>query len=136
MNPTDYLEIISDGDLPLAYIVSRDWTPDATTFLTPDTLPMQMGMIVRAKDETIVPHVHLPITRSVEGTSECIIVRKGCCEIDFFNARKEFIATRELSEGTIVLLLGGGHGFRMTQDTLLFEIKQGPFAGTGDKSRF
>jgi hypothetical protein len=46
------------------------------------------------------------------------------------------VASRELAAGSIVLLLGGGHGFRMMEDTVLFEVKQGPYAGDKDKARF
>jgi hypothetical protein len=130
------LEIISGPDGPLAYIVNGQWTPERTEFLTPDDFGQQMGMIVYAKGESIVPHVHLPVTRTVEGTTECVIVRSGRCEIDLFDGHKTYITTRTLNEGDIVLLLGGGHGFRMLEDTVLFEVKQGPYVGNADKERF
>jgi cupin fold WbuC family metalloprotein len=131
-----YLEVVSADGAPLAYIVGADWMPSVTTFLTPETLPLQMGMIVYNKNEAITPHVHLPITRSVEGTSECIVVRSGRCLIDIFDSNKRFVSTHELKAGAIILLLGGGHGFRMLEDTVLFEVKQGPYAGEADKARF
>ena len=130
------LEIISDGEIPLAYIVDAGWAPERTTFLTPDHFGQQMGVIVYKAGEEIKPHVHLPITRQVEGTTECIIVREGSCEIDIFNSDRKLIAVRSLTQGTIILLLGGGHGFRMNADTILFEVKQGPYAGDADKERF
>ena len=129
-------EIISDGPVPLAYIVDPAWMPEKTTFMTPGELPLQMGMIVYASGSAIEPHVHLPIMREVHGTTECIIVREGRCHIDIYSSERTFIATRELAKGTIVLLLGGGHGFRMEEDTVLFEVKQGPYAGDADKARF
>lgn len=131
-----HLEIIAAGDVELAYIIGADWEPDETSFLTPGHLPFQMGMIVYGAGSTLPAHVHLPITRQVEGTSECIIVRKGRCVLDIYTSERKFVASRELREGTIVLLLGGGHGFRMLEDTILFEVKQGPYAGNKDKARF
>lgn len=130
------LEIISGPDGPLAYIVNGQWKPESTRFLTPDDFGQQMGMIVYAKGEMIVPHVHLPVTRTVEGTTECVLVRSGHCEIDLFDRHKTYITTRTLNEGDIILLLGGGHGFRMMEDTVLFEVKQGPYVGNADKERF
>jgi hypothetical protein len=130
------VEIIRDGATELAYIVSRDLLPDKTQFLTPDTLGQQMGMIVYGAGTSIPRHVHLPVVREVHGTSEVIVVRKGCCEVDIFNAEKQFIATRRLETGDIVLLIQGGHGFRMIEDTVLFEVKQGPYMGLADKVRF
>jgi hypothetical protein len=130
------LEIVRDGATPLAYIVDPAWVPEMTTFLTPDDFGQQIGMIVYKAGEAIPAHVHLPVKREVHGTTECIIVRKGKCEIDIFNGARKFIATRVLQEGSIVLLIEGGHGFRMQEDTILFEVKQGPYVGGRDKERF
>lgn len=130
------VEIIADGATPLAYIVNPDWRPDATQFLTPDDFTQQMGMIVYKAGESIIPHVHIPVERTITGTTECIVVREGRCEIDIYNSRREPIASRMLEKGAIILLLGGGHGFRMIEDTVLFEVKQGPYAGGRDKERF
>lgn len=133
---TDRLEIIRCDEGPLAYLVDGSWQPQATEFLTPDDLGQQMGMIVYPAGGEIIPHVHLPVTRTVEGTSECLVVRKGRCEVDFYDSARRFLTTRTLKEGDILLLLGGGHGFRMLEDTILLEVKQGPFMGTRDKERF
>ncbi len=130
------LEIIAGPDGPLAYIIDGKWIPDKTQFLTPDTFGQQMGMIVYGKGEAIIPHLHLPVVRTVEGTTECILVRSGSCEIDVYDAARNPIATRSLNQGDIILLLGGGHGFRMNEDTVLFEVKQGPYVGNADKERF
>jgi hypothetical protein len=130
------IEIIRDGAAELAYIVSRDLMPAKTQFLTPDSLGQQMGMIVYAAGTSIPRHVHLPVVREVHGTSEVIVVRKGCCEVDIFNSQKEFVATRRLETGDVILLIQGGHGFRMIEDTVLFEVKQGPYLGLADKARF
>lgn len=133
---TTPVEIIADGEVPLAYIVSADWQPSATQFLTPDDFTQQMGMIVYRAGESITPHVHVPVERTIVGTTECIVVRQGRCEIDIYNSARVFIASRVLEEGAIILLLGGGHGFRMIEDTVLFEVKQGPYVGMRDKERF
>lgn len=130
------VEIIADGETPLAYIVNAEWRPTATQFLTPDDFTQQMGMIVYRAGESITPHVHIPVERTIVGTTECIVVRQGRCEIDIYNAERTFIASRVLEEGAIILLLGGGHGFRMIEDTVLFEVKQGPYVGMRDKERF
>jgi hypothetical protein len=133
---TDRLEIIRCDEGALAYLVDGSWQPEATEFLTPDDFGQQMGMIVYPAGGEIIPHVHLPVTRTVEGTSECLVVRKGRCEVDFYDSTRRFVTTRTLKAGDILLLLRGGHGFRMLEDTILLEVKQGPFMGTRDKERF
>jgi hypothetical protein len=63
-------------------------------------------------------------------------VRQGRCEIDIYNDDRQLIATRELREGDIMLMVGGGHGFRMLEPTVLLEVKQGPYIGVDEKIRF
>jgi cupin fold WbuC family metalloprotein len=133
MNP---IEIITDDDKPIAYFICANWMPEKTEFLTPDDFGQQMGMIVYPSGSQIQPHLHLPVVREVHGTTECIVVRKGSCYVDFYNQNKKLLTTRELKKGDIVLLVSGAHGFRMIEDTVLFEIKQGPYLGTSDKERF
>lgn len=130
------IEIVSDGEVPLAYFVRAGWMPEKTQFLTPGDFGQQMGMIVYGAGQTIQPHLHLPVVRQVHGTTECIVVRKGSCAIDIYNGQKKLLSSHELRTGDIVLLLGGGHGFRMHEDTVLFEVKQGPYVGMADKERF
>lgn len=133
MNP---IEIISAGETPLAYIVRYYWMPERTEFLTPSHFGQQMGMIVYGAGAQIQPHLHLPVLREVHGTTECVIVRKGSCDIDIYDHSKRLVTSRALQVGDIVLLLDGGHGFRMHEDTVLFEVKQGPYIGIADKERF
>ena len=130
------VHIVSDQGVALAYFVSASLMPEKTEFLTPSDFGQQMGMIVYSAGQEIPPHFHLPISREIHGTTECIVVRKGRCVIDIYNSNKQFISSHELFTGDIVLLLGGGHGFRMLEDTVLFEVKQGPYAGEQDKERF
>ena len=79
------VHIVHDGDEPVAYFINSDWEPDKTTFLTPNHFGQQMGMIVYGAGKEIIPHEHLPVTRRVEGTTECIIVKKGKCFIDIYD---------------------------------------------------
>ena len=120
----------------LAYIIRGNVVPEKTTFLTPRDVNLQLGFVVYPAEGTITPHVHLPVERKIVGTAEVILVKKGRCEVDFYNDERQLIMTRELREGDLVLTLCGGHGFRMLEDTVLLEVKQGPYLETADKVRF
>lgn len=133
---TSPVEIISNVGQELAYILRADVMPENTLFLTPGQFGQEMGLIVYGRGKHIQPHVHLPVTRKVHGTTECVMVRKGACIVDFYDDQKSLLTSRVLAQGDIVLLLGGGHGFRMLEDTVLFEVKQGPYMGDRDKERF
>ena len=121
---------------PLAYIIRAELLPEKTTFLTPPEFKQQVGYIVYRSGEEIARHVHRSLERHLVGTSEVLIVKKGKCLIDIYNDNRELVATRELNTGDIILMVGGGHGFRILEDTVLLEIKQGPYTGLEEKERF
>lgn len=137
MPDQSHVEIVASGtgDV-LAYIVRASWRPQATEFVTPDSFSLQMGMIVYGKGKAIPPHMHLPVLRKVEGTSEVVTVRQGACDVDLYDESRTFVGSRGLNTGDTILLVRGGHGFRMHEDTVLFEVKQGPFVNGRDKERF
>ena len=41
-----------------------------------------------------------------------------------------------LEAGDVALLIEGGHGFEVIEDVEMIEVKQGPYAGEQDKTRF
>lgn len=133
MEPVEH--ITWDGK-PMAYIIRAEINPEKTTFLTPPEANLQVGFVVYPTGGEIARHVHLPLERHIVGTPEVLVIKKGRCEIDLYNDDRELVATRELCEGDVILTVGGGHGFRMTEDTVFLEIKQGPYTGLGEKERF
>jgi hypothetical protein len=132
----EHFEQILYKDTPLAYIIRAEISPQQTTFLTPPQFKQQVGFVVYPAGGEIHRHVHRPLERHLIGTSEVLIVRRGRCEIDIYNNDRALVTTRELCEGDIMLMVDGGHGFRMLEDTVLLEIKQGPYTGLEEKERF
>lgn len=130
------IEEIWVGDDVLAYLVRSSASASSTTFFTPDEATFQAGFVVYPAGGEVVPHVHLPVRREVVGTSELLFVRSGRCYVDLYDADRHIVASRELGPGDAVLSLGSGHGVRMIEDTVLFELKQGPFIGGSEKVRF
>ena len=63
-------------------------------------------------------------------------MRQGRCILDLYGEDRVLLTSRELVAGDAVLLIEGGHGFRMLEDTVLFEVKQGPYGGVAEKVRF
>jgi hypothetical protein len=129
-------EHITCNDKPLAYIIRAEMTPEKTTFLTPLDFNLQLGFIVYPANGSVARHAHWPLERNIVGTSEVLIIKKGRCEIDVYNDDRELVATRELRTGDIMMMIAGGHGFRMLEDTILIEIKQGPYTGMDEKETF
>jgi len=130
------VERIGDRGRSLACIIHAEFQPDATEFVTPDDFTQQVGFVVHEAGQEIARHKHRPIDRCIVGTGEVLIVRKGRCEVDLYNESGALISTRELRTGDILILVCGGHGFRMLEDTVLLEVKQGPYTGLAEKEFF
>ncbi len=130
------VERICSDETCLACIIRGSFLPDKTTFFTPPDHLQQTGYIVCAAGDEIQRHTHRALERHLVGTSEVLVVKKGRCEIDIYNDERELVATRELYEGDIVLIVAGGHGFHMLEDTVLLEVKQGPYTGVDERERF
>jgi hypothetical protein len=129
-------EIISSGSAILCYIIRSGSLPAATEFVTPPEVTLQVGHIVHPRGHEISRHEHRPQERKISGTAEVIVVQRGRCEIDVYNDQRHLVATRELRVGDVVVLLECGHGFRMLEDIVLLEVKQGPYAGPNEKAQF
>lgn len=132
---TKFETIVSDQKT-LACIIRAETNPLRTTFITPPESDLQVGFVVWPAGCAIERHVHRPLERHIVGTAEVIVVKRGLCSLDIYNENRELVATRELRPGDLALLLGGGHGFRMLKDTVLLEVKQGPYTGNQEKERF
>lgn len=130
------VEEISDSGTKLAYVLRHDATSDRTEFFTSDDSNFQAGFVVYPAGGQVQAHVHLPVVRRVVGTSELLVVRSGRCIVDIYSDDRRLIASRDLVAGDAVLSVGGGHGFRMIDDTVLLEVKQGPYGGLAEKERF
>jgi cupin fold WbuC family metalloprotein len=124
--------IIWNG-IVLAYVIRAGVTQEKTIFPTPPYLELQVGFVVYPAGGIIAPHRHRPVTRDITRTCEVIVVKKGRCDVDLYNDDHDVIATRELNTGDLFMLVNGWHGFRMKEDTVLIEVKQGPYLGLTEK---
>jgi hypothetical protein len=129
-------EIADEGGRVLAYIIPRTARPERTTFITPPENQHQVGFIVYRSGGEVARHRHKRVWREIHGTSEVLLVRSGLCEVTIYDNRARLVATRRLEAGDTLLLVDGGHGIRMVQDTVLLEVKQGPYLGLEDKEHF
>jgi mannose-6-phosphate isomerase-like protein (cupin superfamily) len=84
----------------------------------------------------IEPHVHNSVSREVHYTKEVLFIKNGKIRVDFYDNNKNYFESHILYKGDIILLAFGGHGFEMLENSEIIEIKQGPYAGDMDKTRF
>ncbi len=131
------MEIINNEDQTIASIlIPADYKPTATSFITSPELAQQVGFVVYPAGGVIKQHIHKNTDRQSCSCSEALFVREGRLEIDIFDENKKLLATRELHAGDFVLMVSGGHGFRVLEATVLLEVKLGPYGGAADKELF
>ena len=129
-------EQIKHNDRIIAIILRANEHSDGISFFTPGNFSQQLGYMNRPKDYVIPPHVHNPVERKVDMTQEVLIVRSGKMRVDFYDDNRIYLESRILQTGDIILLAHGGHGFKMLEPTEMVEVKQGPYCGDQDKTRF
>ncbi|OFZ80485.1 MAG: hypothetical protein A2583_14385 [Bdellovibrionales bacterium RIFOXYD1_FULL_53_11] len=130
------VEKIHDKDVLLAIILRSSYNKPGITFLTPGEFSQQLAYMRHPSGKVIEPHVHNPVPREVEYTQEVLHLRRGRMRVDFFREDQSFIESRILVAGDTVLLVRGGHGFEALEEIEMIEIKQGPYVGEHDKTRF
>ena len=130
------IEKIEFEDELIAIIVRNNFDQEGIHFFTPDDFSQQLAFMKHPKGKIIEPHIHNPVTRQVHYTKEVLFIRKGKLKVDFFNDAKIYLESRVLHEGDVILLSTGGHGFEVLEEVEMFEVKQGPYAGDMDKTRF
>jgi mannose-6-phosphate isomerase-like protein (cupin superfamily) len=128
-------EILHQGRL-LALILRSGFRAEGIRFFTPDDFSQQLGYMNRPRGYVIPPHVHNPVERSVHYTKEVLFIRSGRVRVDFYDDDQAYLESRIIEGGDVILLAYGGHGFEMLEPTEMIEVKQGPYAGDADKTRF
>lgn len=120
----------------LAIIVSANFNQPGIHFFTPNTFSQQLAYMKHPAGKTIDPHVHNPVRREVEYTQEVLFIKRGKLRVDFYSPQQEYLQSRILSSGDVILLVTGGHGFEVIEEVEMIEVKQGPYVGNQDKTRF
>ena len=128
-------KIVHNGKL-LSIIIRANYKSDGIEFFTPNDFSQQLAYMNRPKNYIIPPHVHNAVQRDVHFTQEVLVIKSGKVRVDYYDDDKNYLESKVLNQGDVVLLAYGGHGFEMLEDSEIVEVKQGPYAGEMDKVRF
>ncbi len=130
------MEIIKKKNKILAYIIRDDYQCEGVDFITPNDYSQQVAYMHHQPGKIIDAHVHNPVHRSVIYTQEVLFIKKGVLRVDFYDDYEDYLESRILKAGDILLLVSGGHGFKVIEELEMIEVKQGPYSGENDKKRF
>jgi mannose-6-phosphate isomerase-like protein (cupin superfamily) len=130
------IEEIRHAGTLLGIIVRTNYCKQGITFFTPDDFSQQLAYMNHPAGKVIPPHVHNKVERAVHYTQEVLFLKKGRLQVDFYNDHRQYLESRVLNAGDVILLAAGGHGFTALEEIEMIEVKQGPYAGDQDKTRF
>jgi mannose-6-phosphate isomerase-like protein (cupin superfamily) len=130
------IEYIKSENELLAIVISHNFDKQGIHFFTADDLSQQLAFMRHPVGKIIEPHVHNPVLREVHYTQEVLFIKRGKLRVDFYDESQKYLKSRILGAGDVLLLATGGHGFEVLEEMEMFEVKQGPYAGDSDKTRF
>lgn len=130
------IEHVEHAGLQLAVIIRAGFRKDGIEFFTPNEYSQQLAYMNRPAGYRIQPHVHNEVHRDVFMTQEVLFIKSGRVQVDFYDNDRRHVTDIVLATGDVILLAAGGHGFTMIEPTEMIEVKQGPYAGDKDKTRF
>lgn len=130
------IEQIQHQQKVLAIIIRSQYQKEGISFFTPGDFSQQLGYMNRPKGYVIDPHVHNLVERKVTLTQEVLYIKNGKVRVDFYDDDRNYLESKIVSTGDVILLAEGGHGFEMLENSEIIEIKQGPYCGDEDKVRF
>ena len=105
-------------------------------FFTPNNTTQQFGYMKHKKGYIIEPHHHNKRLTKILSTTEVILLLKGILRVDFYENKKKYLFSKIIKEKDIIMLVHGGHGFKVLQNVEMIEVKQGPYSLSGDKTKF
>jgi mannose-6-phosphate isomerase-like protein (cupin superfamily) len=130
------LEKIQIRERTIAIIIRTNYKSAGIQFFTDDNDSQQLGYMNRPEGYEIKPHRHNLVPREVHLTQEVLFIKSGKVRVDFYSNDQEYLESRILYPGDVILLSDGGHGFKMLEPSEIIEVKQGPYCGEQDKVRF
>ena len=105
-------------------------------FFTPNDTNQQFGYMKHDKGHLIKPHKHKKRATKIFYTTEVIILFKGSLRVDFYDQKQKYLFSKIIKEKDIIMLVHGGHGFKVLKKTEMIEVKQGPYNIEKDKVKF
>ena len=136
MTGENVFENIFNKNKIVAVIVRNDYQKEGISFFTPSYFSQQLAYMKHPVGKVIQPHVHNEVKREVFFTNEVLFIKKGKLRVDFYDDEKVYFESKILGTGDVILLASGGHGFEVLEPVEMIEVKQGPYAGDQDKTRF
>lgn len=124
------MRVIETNGQKLAVVFGTADFPQGLGFLTEAEDFLQVGTWRYPAGTELAAHNHQWVSRTVERTQEFVWVVQGRLAATVYDEEDRPVAEVELGPGQGMILLAGGHGYRILEDdTRVVEVKSGPYPG-------
>ncbi len=107
--------VVHNGEIH-CIIIRNDFDQPGVSFLTPADLSQQLAYMRHPAGKQIQPHVHNPVPREVHYTQEVLFIKRGKLRVDLYDDQRNYLESRLLESGDVILLATGGHGFEVLEE--------------------
>jgi len=105
--------------------------------IAPDEEFLQVGAKKINAGEYFRPHRHLPCHKIIDTTQEAWVILNGQVQGIFYDLDDTKVSEITLNSGDCIVIFRGGHALRcLTDDTILYEFKTGPYYGVEQDKAF
>lgn len=127
------VETIEANGQKYASIVRNQEFHPGIEFISDPEDEFQLGFMCREEGYKINPHFHKEQRRNIYSTTEVLFIKNGAVKVQFYDDCLIEISETVLHSGDIIILYSGGHGFQFEKNTVMVEVKQGPYIQAEDK---
>lgn len=125
----NYFREIFHNDIHIATIVKPNEANPGLSFVTSDDKFLQLGIWNYQKGHNLPAHYHNQFKRSGYRTNEFVFVLKGAIECILYTEEGDFIESVIISESQGILMFELSHEYKIIEDSIILESKNGPFMG-------
>ena len=130
------IEDIVIADTLCALLIRKEAKFQKTNFFTSEDEALQLGVFVYNEQHNIPLHKHNRIPRTIQQTQEVILCKEGEMICRVYKEPNGVSRSLKLREGDIIYFISGWHEFDIEFNCIFIEIKNGPYIGDKDKTRY
>jgi hypothetical protein len=124
------MQIVEQQGIRLAVKLEADDFTDGLSFFTKDEEFIQVGSWRYGSGRNLAAHNHNVVPRTFDRTQEVIVVLRGRVRASIYNEEDVLAGHLVAGQGQVLILCAGGHGYEILEDdTLIIEVKNGPYPG-------
>jgi len=98
--------------------------------ICPDNEFLQVGLVDLKDRNFLSPHKHLRQIRKISLTQEAWVILRGLLEVKVYDLNDKILKKFKIGTGDVFVLFRGGHSFKkLKKNTIIYEIKNGPYYG-------